>query len=647
MATAGGYMNKMVLVNLSDTSIAEEALPDEHLLRKFIGGTGLGLYYLWREAPPNFEPTDERAPIIFMTGPLTGTGAPSSANYTTVCLNFDVPYAAGVGHSHGFWGAYLKFAGYDGIIIKGKSPAPVYLLVDDGSVKIRDARHLWGQDTRETERLIKQEIGGDPDKTSVACIGPGGEAILHGGMVKNDRNHGAGKGSPGSIMGSKKLKAIAVRGTKGVPIAHSEDFINVTSEWEAKLFSQPSSPEKMWAAVALKDAGQTRHYSNFGYAHWAAVRNLTDPSRGLAYTSNYVQALGRWQVTPKPSYNCKIACAYNVYITDGPYAGYTVSLCGGGENMEGAAGMVGVEDAGATLVLTDYYDAMGLDAANAGAVVAMAFEAYEKGLITNEDTGGLELRWGNDEAAMQLVQQMIAREGLGQKLAAGLGKAAEAIAKDKGSLAGQVAKKLRGMTVHVKGAGINLHDFRIEWGTLLGQIVSPAGPGWHAPGADFLSHEPDVGYDTKPAGIALTPEQARAKALEVRNTQRKKLWDDTTGVCWFAALSLPGIVGMTARSVAAAVGWENFDAEEALRVGERIATLMRLIAVKRGFTKRHDFDVSPRLLEAPSSGPGQGKSMAPHLEQMVDEYYRLMDFDLETGSPNPDALARLGLDQYA
>ena len=315
--------------------------------------------------------------------------------------------------------------------------------------------------------------------------------------------------------------------------------------------------------------------------------------------------------------------------------------------MEGAAGMIGVEDAGATLVLTDFYDGMGVDSANAGPVVAMAFEAYTRGLITAEDTGGLELQWGNYEAGMQLVKQMIAHEGFGAKLAEGLGKAAQAIAKGKGVLADELAQELARMTVHVKKAGVNLHDFRAEWGTLLGQIVSPAGPGWHAPGADFLLHEPDVGYPDRPPGTAVTIEEAKGKALEVRRTQRKKLWDDSTGVCWFATLNVAGVVELTARAVGTAVGWDDFDAEEALQVGERVATFMRLIAVKRGFTKQHDFDISPRLLEPPANGPGAGKSIAPYLEAMVDEYYRLMDFDLETGQPNPASLARLGLAEYA
>ncbi|MBI4200693.1 MAG: aldehyde ferredoxin oxidoreductase, partial [Chloroflexi bacterium] len=212
MTIRGGYAGQVLRVDLSHRAVDKEPLPEEEVLRRYVGGTGLGLYYLLREAPPRVEPTDPESPLIFMLGPLTGTPAVNSSDWATVCYNFCIPYAAGVGHGHGYWGAYLKHAGYDGILITGKSSRPLYLWIDDERVELRDASHLWGLDTRETERRIKLELG-DEEHVSVACIGPAGEAMLPGASIKADRNHGAGKGSPGAIMGSKNLKAIAVRGT--------------------------------------------------------------------------------------------------------------------------------------------------------------------------------------------------------------------------------------------------------------------------------------------------------------------------------------------------------------------------------------------------------------------------------------------------
>jgi aldehyde:ferredoxin oxidoreductase len=649
-------MGQILAINLTDHSMADEPLPSEVVLRKYVGGTGLGVYYLHEalrrettrreeqlaegvEAYP-MDPWDEEAPLIFMTGPLTGTDAPCSANYTTVCINLEASYAAGVGHSHGFWGPYLKFAGYDGIVIEGRSDPHVMIVIDDGNVEIRNADHLWGLDTRETERQVKEEMGGDPEKVSVACIGPGGEAMIHGGMIKNDRNHGAGKGSPGAIMGSKRLKAIAVRGTKAVPIANHSAFQEAVARWEKELAEQPKS-----GPFAQAGKGVNELYPALGDQYVVAYKNLTDPEGGKAFAESYSQIADRWPVTAKPCYNCKIACAYDVEIADGPFAGKTVSLSGGSQGPEGAAAMIGVQDPGVALGLTDYYDALGLESSTMGCAVAMAFEAYEKGLITKEDTGDLDLTWGNHEAVMEMLSRMVSREGheLGGSrpdvswLASGLGKAAFHLSKKKGRP--ELQQEIEEISVHVKGAGISIHDLRNYWGTLLGQIVSPAGPGWHAPAADFVGPQPDSGYAEMTPGVADTEEEATAKAREVRQNQRSKLWHDCTGVCWFAQAS----AATASRAIGSAVGWDDLDTEEALDVGERAATAMRLISLQRDFIKRYDRVVSPRLLEAPPTGPAAGKSIGPYLRAMVDEYYREMGWEVKNGRPTPETLARLGL----
>jgi aldehyde:ferredoxin oxidoreductase len=230
----GGYMGKLLRVDLTAGRCVKAPLPDDAVLRKYVGGIGLGMRILMDETTPKVKATDPEAPIMFMTGPLTGTSAPSSSNLAIVCLNYDTPYAVATGHSHGYWAAYLKHAGYDGVIVTGKAKKPVYLWIDDDKVEIRDAAKVWGKDTRETERLIKRELG-DEEKISVACIGPAGEAMLHGASVKNDRNHGAHKGSVGAVMGSKHLKAIAVRGTGQV--------------MAASLGSIPMSARRTWSAA--------------------------------------------------------------------------------------------------------------------------------------------------------------------------------------------------------------------------------------------------------------------------------------------------------------------------------------------------------------------------------------------------------------
>src|SRR3990170_1140156 len=223
---AYGYAERILRVDLSARRTWTEPLPPVEVLRKYVGGTGLGLYYLAKETPRGTKAGDPEAPLIFMTGPLAGTNAPSSSNYVVVSLHYEIPYAPGAGHAHGFWAAFLKHAGYEGIIVTGAADKPVYLFIDDERVQIRDAGALWGIGTRETERLVKAELGGEADKISVACIGQAGEAGLHGAMIKCDRNHGAGKGSPGALMGARKLKAIAVRGTGEVKLDDRQTFLD-------------------------------------------------------------------------------------------------------------------------------------------------------------------------------------------------------------------------------------------------------------------------------------------------------------------------------------------------------------------------------------------------------------------------------------
>lgn len=643
MTIRGGYAPRLLRVDLTRGRLETEPLPDEQVLRRYVGGTGLALYYLLRDAPRHARPTDPETPLIFMTGPLAGTQAPSSANWVVCSFHFEVPYAAGVGHGHGYWAAYLKHAGYEGIIVTGRAAGPRYLWIDDDRVELRDARHLWGKDTRETERIIKAELGGDPEQIGVLSIGPGGEALMYGASIKADRNHGAGKGSPGAIMGSKRLKAIAARGTGRVPVAQLEPFLETVAEWEGNLDPPPEKRDpNMGAGFWLKDGGITQRYTRLGEVHRVAFRNLLDPLGGHEYSRRYVEGCSRWKVTPRGSYNCPIKCSYDVTVTDGPYAGLVASLCGGGENTEGAAGVIGVLDPGAALALTEYYDAMGLESSTFGCVLGMAFEAYEKGLITKEDTGGLELTWGNHEAAFALVDLTLRREGFGALLAQGLKGAAAAIAKRKEG-AVQLLRELEKMSVHVKGTGINLHDWRPFWSFLFGQFIASSGPCHQAPGVDLYA-DPELGVRERMPSPVDTREEALAKIQYVRRSQLKKLWEDCLGVCWFACWGVRDVVRLSSRALGQVVGWDDFTPAEALTVGERVVNLMRLVYARRGFTKADEFDISPRLLEAPPEGRAAGKTLAPFLPDMVDEYYRQMGWDVTTGLPTAELLARLGME---
>jgi aldehyde:ferredoxin oxidoreductase len=638
MTIQGGYRPHILRINLDRGSIDTEPLPSEEILRKYIGGTGLGLYYLLQETPPRVQATDPEAPLIFILGPLTGTPAVNSADWTTVCLNLCIPYAAGVGHAHGHWGAYLKHAGHEGIILTGQAAHPTYLWIDNDRVELRDASHLWGLDTRETERLLKRELG-DEEYISVACIGPAGEAQLPGAMVKADRNHGAGKGSPGAIMGSKRLKAIAVRGSGTVPLFNTHGVVGTAVEWEETLDA---------ALPGQKDGGITRRYHDrLGEVYRVVGKNMTDPEWGTEFSRKYVEACSRWRVTPKPSYNCKISCAYDVEITDGPFAGFIGSPCGGAENMEGAAAVIGVDDPSAIVLMTDLYDGMGLESGQFGSILGAVYQAYNDGILTREDTEGLDLTWGNWEAAMELVQKTIRREGIGAKLAEGIKAMPEALGRES-----DVVEELRDRVLDIKGEGVIMHDQRQFWSVFFGELIAGTGPCIQGDGTDLMAH-PELGYHKATPDIARTVEEALTKVEEaltkvepVVQTQFAKLWFDTLGVCMFSVRGIKDSVHFTAQSLAQAVGWEDFSIQEALTVGERVTNLMRLVYGGRGFTKADEFDVSAKHLEAPPTGPSKGLSIEPYLPAMVDEYYRQMGWNVETGLPTPDTLRRLDMDEF-
>jgi aldehyde:ferredoxin oxidoreductase len=642
MAIRGGYRPHMLRVDLNEETVVREPLPDESILRRYVGGVGLGLYYLLKEAPALAKATDSDMPLIFVLGPLTGTPAVNSGDWTVVSHHLMTSYSAAVGHSHGFWGAWLKHAGHEGIIFTGRSDRPTYLWIDDDTVELRDASHLWGQDTRETERLIKLELG-DEENISVACIGQAGEALLPGAMIKNDRNHGAGKGSLGAAMGSKNLKAIAVRGTGTVPLFDAPGLVDTAAAWEKALFPNADGDiTKKTIGTVMQDAGNTRnYYAAFGSSRRVLGKNATDPEWGAEFARRYVEACERWKITPRPSYNCLVACAYDVEVTDGPLTGFTGSKCGGAEAMEGSSSIIGVEEPGAVVALNDVYDSVGIEMGQWSPMMGAVYEAFNEGLINLEDTDGLDLTWGNWESAIEVIEQAVRGEGLGAKLALGIKALPEALGAEKG-----IVEEIRDKILDMKGGGAVMHDHRAYWGPFLDEVTAGYGASTQGRGIDTQAR-PDLGYNEMQPGVAENMEQALEKVEPVRRTQIAKLFWDSLGICVFGASGVEGSMTFTSRSLAQAVGWEDFDEAEAMQVGERIANLLRLVYARRGFTKADELDVSPKFMEMTRVGVASEKGIKPYLGSMVDEYYRQLGWEVETGLPTLETLTRLGMEEFA
>lgn len=622
----GGYRGKILRVDLTKSSIAVEALPDESILRKYVGGLGLGLWYLMKELPMGAAPLDPVNPLIFLNGPLVGTRAPSSNNCTISTLNANTGFTAGRAHSHGWFGPYLSMAGYDGIIITGSSDKWVYIWIDDDKVELRDAAKVLGKDTHETEDLVKEELGvnkklGAPDGASVAAIGPAGENLCAGALIENDKNHSFAHSGVGRIMGSKRLKAIAVRGTGKVPVFDDNKLKAVVADW-----SKSGNDKGVWTHLR-GSANPSGDYK------W--IRNLVGLS-AKNWLSNDIPGFGdgmsQNKITSKPCFRCPLGCAYDVEMTSGPYKGLVASMGGGGENLEGSASIVGVgsNGPGEIFYLTEINDRLGFEASAVGCSMAVAFEAYEKGLLTKEDTDGLELKWGDVKVIETLVRRIANKEGrFATSLADGPKAAAERVG-------------LPDSAVHIKGSGMNLHDWRRSWGCLLACIVS-SGSGWHTFAADSWWAEPDAGYAKQ-----ADPLDPTKKADEVAKTAILKFWRDCIGCCTFVTSALPDGMKFTAQAIGAAVGWEDFTREEGLVVGQRVIALERIFNMKHGLTADDDIKVSPRLTDpAPAdAGPAAGLSIAPYLEGWVRDYYEILGWERKSGKPTMPTLKRLGMEEF-
>jgi len=605
---AYGYVGRVLRVDLSTGELTKDSIPKE-TLRQFLGGAGLATKMLFDEAPRSYEAIAPGNPLIFMTGPLTGTLAPGTA-YHCVVAKSPLTGFAGRAHSHGFWGAHLKFAGYDGIILVGASKNPVYLSIDNDKVNLVDASHIWGKSSYEAENLIRD---GDPS-IKVAVIGPAGENLAGVSGILNDRGHIAARCGLGAVMGSKKLKAISVKGKNRVLLADEAQFKKVSQGWR-KDVSRAKVGLHMYGTSGSIDRWKVRlDYGDL------PTRNLTT---GLfeekeKLTGQYLRS--KYHTLPKPCYGCSLWHDRLVELPeDGKVRVYDEPEY---EDFAAWGSNLGISDPVAVTKLTDLANRYGMDSIETSYAISLAMECYEKGLLTKEDTGGLQLKWGNDEAVAKLMEKIARRsDWIGNALAHGPAKAAEIIGKGAHEYA-----------VHIKGMAIPMHDIRSCWGWLLGYTVAAYGP-VHEGHASEWNTEPAIGYST------LLPRfDPKAKAEIVRRTQAWKLFIDSVGICWFNA---PSNADPLLDALHAATGW-IIDLDEALAIGERIANVARAYNLRNGLTPADDWP-SRRLLTPPPDGGARGMSVEPYFKEMLHEYYGHMGWDVETGKPSRHTLERLGL----
>jgi aldehyde:ferredoxin oxidoreductase len=603
--TIGGYMGKILRVDLTSERLSEES-PDIETLRKYIGGTGLGTKYLYEEVPPGVKWSDAENRIMFMTGPLSGTRIGGSGIFSVISKGPMTGFA-GTTQANGYFAAYLKFSGYDGIVVQGKARRWLYLHVHDGTAELRDAGHLQGKDTWETEDTIKKELD---KQCSVFAIGPAGENLVRFASIVGDHGHVAAHNGLGAVMGSKKLKAIvAERGKQKVPVARPAELsrlAGVLYESARKAMPTLSSFGTAGALPMMHKTGQlpVKNYTTSIFPEFERFS-------GESIRTNF-------KATPTTCWACRISHCRMTEVTTGPYKGFV----GEEPEYEGVAAMssvIGQTDPGATVVLGNDIDRLGLDINECGWLIGWLMECYQKGLLKKDDLDGVDIQWGNAESTRAMLKKIAYREGSGNLWAEGVKRSAEKIG----------GEALNCAVYTLKGATPRGHDHRARWSEMIDTCLSNTGTIEVGPGMPVVRE------------LGMSPPQNPFDAIEISSfnamVSGRRLFEDSLVICFFCGQDLQQLVD----ALNAVTGWD-IDIREAMSIGKRILNQLRVFNIRHGLTR--DIEApSVRYGSTPVDGPAQGKAIMPQWEALRRNYYEKMGWDPETGIPLPETLKKVGL----
>ena len=599
-----GWMGKILRVNLTTGEIVTEPL-DPRLAQGYVGGRGLGTKLLYDELDINCDPLGPENMLIFATGPLTLTGALSSGRYMVVTKS---PLTGTIcsSNSGGYFPAAFKTAGYDVLILTGKAERPVMLVIDDDRVTIEDAASIWGMDTKETVSAIRSEKRKD---FYVACIGPAGENLVRYAAIMNDDSRAAARSGVGAVMGSKNLKAVAVRGTKGVAVADPEVFL-----------------KSLVISDHVKESDLGIAFGEFGTPLFVDVMNANNimPTKNFQYgffedgdVINGAEIIDRTLVRGKSCYGCSMNCGRNTRLPeDSKYQG-----SGDGPEYEtcyslGSNILVGDLDA---LTKMNYIcNEMGMDTMDAGSVLGAVMELYEMGNITDTDLG-YSLEWGDADGSIRLLYQIAYREGFGDVAAQG----GEHVAVEYGA---------PDVFMGSKGQGFAGYHPRGMVGQGLLYATSPEG-GNHTTGNTI---QREINGIPEP----MDPFTAEGKPELVISRQNETAFVDSAGVCVFPYMLMDNGIELLAEFYTAATGLKHTEGD-LRRIGERIFNLEREFNRRLGFAKKDD-TLPKRLTEEPHT-PGIGEGNVVPLAEMLDRYYSLRGWDLD-GLPTEGTLESLGIE---
>lgn len=620
-----GSSGRILRVDLTRGECAFDTI-DEDTYRLYPGGKALAAYLLLRELPPEVDPLSPDNVLVFACGLLTGAPI-STASRFTVAARSPLTGAYGESEAGGYWGPELKMAGIEAIVVKGRAPQPVYLSIDESGVALRPATHLWGRDPDEVQQDIRAEMG---DKfVRVLQIGRGGERMVRYAALTNELTHFNGRAGMGAVLGSKNLKAVAVRGkTRYVKQAHEPRPINELGAqlgrrvkdqpqaWDLQLKGTPSLMEVLNAAGMLPTRNfREGVFEGIDKIGWSAYEREILVDRGTCYS-------------------CAIKCKREVEVKEGPYA--TQRAYGGPEyeTLQGFGGYCGVDNLQAIARANELCNRHVIDTISTASTIAFAMECFEAGLIGPEDTGGLELRFGNADAMLAMIDLIARREGIGDLLSHGTRHAAAVI--------GRGAERF---AIHVKGQELPMHDPRGKVGVGLGYAVGEVGADHlYAVHDTLLANPESVGFKAaRPLGVESLPahELGERKARNYAILENWASFGKVVGLCFFGPAPRSFIkIDEVIDTVRAATGWE-FTLEEALRIGERATNLARVFNVRCGLGP--DADRLPdRLFEPLPAGPMAGIGISrPDFEATVKALYRIKGWNPDTAAPTRDRLRAL------
>jgi aldehyde:ferredoxin oxidoreductase len=602
-----GFAGKFLRVDLSHEEITDLTF-DEETLRKYIGGTGIGAKILYEEVHPEVDWSNPENRLIFASGPLGGTRVGGSGTFSLVTKGALTNAATSV-QANGLFGAYIKFCGYDGVIVQGAAARWLYLTIDDNGAELREASYLLGRDTYETADLLSEDLGKKKRQVSVISIGPAGEHKVKFAGVFAEKGHSASHNGCGAVMGSKRLKAIAVsRGRRIVRVKDKKRLTKTVKE----LYQNVKTFSGTVGGVhgSYKSGMGTLPVKNYLTSVWDISEEEIK-----TFSEDYIRK--SYPSRANPCWACRLNHATIMTIAEGPYKGMVVEEPEY-EQLAAWGPIINSKDITSAVVLSGLTDRLGLEVNEAGWLMAWVMECFERGFLTKNRLDGLEMHWGNVDGVRQLLYMIAHRQGIGDLLAEGIMRASTKV--------GGEAEKCAIYTA--KGNTPRGHDHRTRWFEMFDTCVSNTGTLETGPTGTYFG-----GKELQGAGYPLEV------STVVAETKGMMVFEDSLVVCRFnGRMNLV----LESEALSAVTGWD-FTPEEAKSVGLRAVNLMKAFNIRSGIAKESD-QPSERYGSTPIDGPSKGKGIMPHWKEMLENYYRIMGWDVETGKPLPHTLNALGLE---